>query len=105
MAFEMLETKIQFNGLTFDLNSDRTSPIAVSGSQRDTVLEENAILLDFLQTLNQEGLLGNEANSGLVVYADDQYVNQQAMQINFQDIGAADKLVLFSNGKETLFYF
>ena len=48
----MLETKIQFNGLTFDLNSDRTSPIAVSGSQRDTVLEENAILLDFLKILN-----------------------------------------------------
>ena len=44
----MVGTLIQFNGLTFDLDGDRTLPIAVSGGKCDTFLNENNALLDFL---------------------------------------------------------
>lgn len=37
--------------------------------------------------------------------ADDQYVNQELMKLNFDDIGLAEKLVLFSNGLEVVNYF
>ena len=39
-----------------------------------------------------------------MVYADDQYINQQAMQLNFQDIGISHKLVIFSDGLDAVNY-
>ena len=42
---------------------------------------------------------------GLVVYADDQYVNQQTMKMKFADIGIQDKLRMFSDGKAVTDYF
>ena len=68
-------------------------------------LDRNANLLKFLESMKYYGLLSADAKSGIVVYADDQFVNQQAMKMNFQDIGLQDKLVLFSDGKEVVQYF
>ena len=65
----------------------------------------NEALLDFLKTLKQHNLLENATNSGLVVYADDQFVNQQSMKMNFSDINITDKLVMFSNGQDVVDYF
>lgn len=42
---------------------------------------------------------------GLVVYADDQYVNQQTMKMKFADIGIQDRLRMFSDGKAVTDYF
>ena len=40
------------------------------------------------------------------MYADDQYVNRQALKMTFlQDIGLAHRLVMVSNGQEVLDYF
>ena len=55
--------------------------------------------------LKRSGLLENQPNSGLVVYADDQFVHRKMMQMSFKDIGIQDKIVLFSNGKEVSDYF
>lgn len=51
------------------------------------------------------GLLEKTNDTGLILYADDQYVNHQAFKLNLQDIGMADRLVMFSNGQEVVDYF
>ena len=76
--------KVTFGGLTFDLTVDRTQPIChIAPGKQSTALTENKPLLDFLQSLKQHGLLETETNSGKVVYADDQFFNQQSMKMNF----------------------
>ena len=40
-----------------------------------------------------------------MVFADDQFVNQQFMQIIFQDLELESTLTIFSNGIETVNYF
>ena len=42
---------------------------------------------------------------GSIIVADDQFVNQQGILLNFKDIGIEDRLELFSNGGETLNFF
>ena len=39
------------------------------------------------------------------MYADDQFINQQSMKMNFTDIGILDQLVLLSDGQEVVDYF
>ena len=36
------------------------------------------------------------------MYADDQYINQQAMEMNLKDFGLEKNLVIVSNGQEVL---
>ena len=40
----------------------------------------------------------------MIIYAEDQYVNRQAMKQIFEEIGLADRLEVFSNGQEVLDY-
>ena len=54
--------------------------------------------------MTQNGLLVKK-NNGLVVYADDQYINRVSLSMNLQDIGMADRLVKLSNGQEVIDYF
>ena len=76
------------------MSGDRSQPVGPSHHWD----ARNEALLDFLKILKQHDLLENATNSGLVVYADDQFVNQQSMKMNFSDINITDKLVMFSNG-------
>ena len=68
-------------------------------------LTQNKNLLAFLRTLQQYGLFNDHQNPGLVVYADDQFINQNLMKMKFQELGIEDKLILFANGKEVVDYF
>ena len=63
----------------------------------------NRNLLAFLDTLRSFGLLSTEP--GKVVYADDQFINQQLIKMNFTDVGILDQLVLFSDGQEVVDHF
>ena len=85
------------------MNGDRTIPKGDLG-KKSAALADNKNLLDFLLTLKRHGLLDDTATFGRVVYADDQYINQQAMQLNFQDIGISHKLVIFSDGLDAVNY-
>ena len=40
----------------------------------------------------------------MVIYADDHYVNREAMRMTFEDLGIANKLVLHQDGLETVNY-
>ena len=73
---------IQFQGVRFNLSGDW-----------------------FLTLLQQNGLLDGDRNLGQIVYADDQFINQQSMQLNFEDIGLGDKLTLYSNGQDVVQHF
>jgi len=44
-------------------------------------------------------------DTSLILYADDQYVNHEALRMNLQDIGVASRLVTFANGQEVVDYF
>ena len=62
-------------------------------------------MLDFLKNLQEHGLLDTKNKSGLIVHADDQYVNNEALKMNLRDIGIAEKLVALQNGKDVVDYF
>ena len=59
-------------------------------------------MLKHLGTLQQNGLLAKVSKSGIVLYADDQFVNQQSLKMHFQDIGIEEKLHMVSNGKDVI---
>ena len=44
----------------------------------------------------------NPDTSGSIIVADDQFVNQQGIRLNFMDIGLENRLEMFSNGIEVL---
>ena len=86
----------------FDLVDDKLQPRDTS-TRNNAVLSSNRNLLTFLDTLRNSGLLSTE--TGKVVYADDQFINQQSMKMNFTDVGILDQLVLLSDGQEVVDYF
>ena len=43
--------------------------------------------------------------TGKIFVADDQFVNQQGIRLNFSDIGLENRLEMFSNGSEVLNQF
>ena len=43
--------------------------------------------------------------TGQIFVADDQFVNQQGIRLNFSDIGLENRLEMFSNGSEVLNQF
>ena len=44
----------------------------------------------------------NPDTNGSIIVADDQFVNQQGIRLNFMDIGLENRLEMFSNGVEVL---
>ena len=65
----------------------------------------NAYVDRFLQYINKlrnNGIFDKPNQNGLIIVADDQYVNQQAMQLAFEDFDLQDRLKLFSNGQAVL---
>ena len=78
-------------------------PRGTSTSNNVVLSSNNRNLLAFLDTLRNFGLLSTE--KGKVVYADDQFINQQSMKMNFTDIGILDKLTMFSDGQEVVDHF
>ena len=67
--------------------------------------KQNLHFLAHLAEKQLSGLLRHEESVGNIVFADDQFVNQQFMQMSFLDLGLASKLIIFSNGSEVVNYF
>ena len=61
--------------------------------------------MNFLDEMNEFGVLENKESNSLIIYADDQFVNQQQMKMHFKDIGIENRLVMFQNGKEVVDFF
>lgn len=57
---------------------------------------KNQNLINFLDVLKSKELLQDKVSK--VVYADDQFCNQELLKLNFIDIGIIDRLVMFSDG-------
>ena len=95
--------QIHFNGLTFDFKINRILPIKAFEDVENSSMPRNANLLQQLDVLNRNGLLQSGTPcSGLVLYADDHFVNQESMKATFQQIGIQEKLRLFSNGRDVV---
>ena len=94
----------------FDLMDNRMQPRDLNISNSDAY-SLNRGLLAFLDTLNSFRLCSTE--TGKVVYADDQFINQQSMKMSFQQsmkmnfphTRILNKLVMFSDGQEVIDYF
>ena len=55
--------------------------------------------------MERYGLLEKKNQLGRVILVDDQYVNQQLMKQNFEEMGIEGKLVSFRDGLNALQYF
>ena len=62
---------IQFRGLTFDLDHDRTQPIGSQNIEQINELADCENLLEYLGTLQNLGLLNDSDKSARIIYADD----------------------------------
>ena len=96
---------VKFAGLTFDMDKDRAHPQDAVDEQLTNNNSDNTKIVNYLHYLQMHGLLSERNDTGLIIYADDQYVNQQSLKINLQDIGMADRLVMMSNGQEVVDFF
>ena len=91
-----------FQGLIFDVHGDRTQPMVQQVGNEEEVLADKQKCLDFLGLLQREGFLNEGKRNGLVLYADDQYINEQAMEMNLKDVGLDKNYTIVSNGQEVL---
>ena len=57
-------------------------------------------LIDFLIYCQIERV--QRSNYDLIIYADDQYANQQSIEMNLKDLNISDRLLLLSNGLEVI---
>ena len=55
--------------------------------------------------MEERGYLNEESKNCKIIYADDEYINQQTMVTNLKEIGIDEKLTLFHNGQEVVDYF
>ena len=89
---------IQFQGKTFQFGQDLSEPITILGEPTGENYMSNNFLA-FLNKLRELGVL-EHANTGTIVFADDQFVNLQAVKMAIQDLGIStqDRFKMFSNG-------
>ena len=57
-----------------------------------------ASFLEQINDIRKKGIFDEPNETGLILVADDQYVNQQAMALAFEDLNLQDRLRIFSNG-------
>ena len=55
-------------------------------------------LESFLNQIHKAGLLEKVNDTGLVLIADDQFVNRQAIELVVEDLGIKDRTRIFENG-------
>ena len=60
------------------------------------------MFVEILSELKTNGCLKENANKGRIIYADDQYVNQQQLKMNFSALEVEDRLILLNNGDEVV---
>ena len=50
----------------------------------------------YLAELEAEGFFKGEKSQGQIVYADDQFINQELLRMQFRQMGIAERLTIFS---------
>ena len=81
---------VAFMGLIFDLRENRWDPCG------DQQLKEQLFpLQDYLHEMCRYDVFSEESTGQSVVYADDQFVNQEFFRLSFEDFGLKSKLVQF----------
>lgn len=93
---------VVFQGLIFDKHGDITKPRAVHASDAETTIDKEKKLLDFLAILQAQGCLREANPDGIVIYADDQFMNRWSLKQQFKDFGLEKNLMILSNGQEVL---
>ena len=76
--------------------------VPASSSEED---HQNNNLIQFLTLLRSLNLLAQKNVNSTIVYADDSFVNREAMRINLEDMEIAINLIMFQDGLETINYF
>ena len=84
---------------------DRTRPSSIRVQDDSPAEEQNRRFIDFLRTLDSHGQFNVGPSTGSIVYADDQFIAQQLMQMNFTEIGLQDRLHIFTDGVPVITYF
>lgn len=59
----------------------------------------------FLKEVSEIGQKSVVSRKGLIVYADDQFINIKQMDMQMKDIGLQGRLKLFSNGQDVIDFF
>ena len=67
---------------------------------------EHASLLQHLNMLKRYGLLSKLNTQGTIVYADDQFINRQALALTFlSDKNLSERFKIYQDGKQVLDHF
>ena len=53
----------------------------------------------------KEAGLQQQNNDGMIIFADDQFVVRQVMQVYFQELGILDRVLFCKNGDEVVDFF
>ena len=61
-------------------------------------------LTRYLNSCKEAGL-DLKKKEGMIMFADDQFVIRQIMQVFFDEIGVLDRVVFYKNGEEVVEYF
>ena len=60
--------------------------------------------MEFLKNLNVNKLFKGKNETGLILHADDQLINQEYFKMHLNDLGLVNRLVMLSNGQEVINY-
>ena len=89
---------IRFKNLVFDVNDNQ-----VCLREENRVSDRNRPLVAFLKALNDhKSRMPETAFPGLIIYADDQFINQEMMKMNIQEIKIENEFKIFSDGLQTI---
>ena len=104
LPLETPQQTFQFQGLSFDFGISRTLPIEiVRGNMTTGLYTKN--LFDFLYEMQLNGMFERKANPGTILFADDQYVNQQAFRMNLKELGFEKQLITHYDGEGVVEFF
>ena len=97
---------VLMKGYAFDLTVSRTRPLSYKDCLFIELPSELKAVVDFLNRMEENGCLADGRNeSGRIVFADDQFVNQQQMKMQLKEIGLDERVDMFSNGQDVIDYF
>ena len=97
-----LRKRTFFQGHNILIDHTQKDPYSIQSASK---LSNDEQILRLLQFLNANKNAYSSPNQGRIVIVDDQYVGQQLIMLEFQDLGITNEVLLLSSGQEACDFF
>ena len=97
------EELIQFAGMNFSVEEQGVKFIKFSEKVTTRLELYRSNIKRYLNQRKESGSINQK--DGMVMFADDQFVVRQIMQVFFDEIGILDRVIFCKNGEEVVEYF